>query len=333
MTVSNQPNDAPLVSVVTPFFNSAAYLDECISSVRAQSYKNIEYILVDNCSTDGSADIARRYAAADERIQFKANERFLGQVENYNQALWNISPRSAFCVIAQADDALDTEHVAHLSELIAGSDSVGVATSYFLEGNRVKGGPVARGETVLHGKRVCQLTLRGELFVFGPPSTYMYRSSIVRSRKEFFDASRLHEDTDVLFRILDEWDLGFSHEILSFVRIGNPSITSSVAEFEPFQLDRFIRVMSYADRFFNSAEASKLKRETERDYLSFLAHRFLLGSGKGFWDYHSGGLETIGYTVPKIRFALYVINELIDLIGNPVSTAKSVLRFLQQRYR
>ena len=62
-------SDQPLVSVVTPFYNTADYLRECIESVLAQTYTRFEYILVDNQSTDGSAEIAAEYSKRDSRIR------------------------------------------------------------------------------------------------------------------------------------------------------------------------------------------------------------------------------------------------------------------------
>ena len=59
----------PFVSVVTPFHNTGAYVEECIQSVLRQSYRNFEYILVDNASSDGSRDVAERYARTDSRIR------------------------------------------------------------------------------------------------------------------------------------------------------------------------------------------------------------------------------------------------------------------------
>src|SRR5207253_3419947 len=57
----------PLVSVVTPFYNTAKYLAQCIEGVLTQSYPEFEYILLDNCSTDGSREIAQIYARQDPR--------------------------------------------------------------------------------------------------------------------------------------------------------------------------------------------------------------------------------------------------------------------------
>ena len=62
----------PMISVLTPVYNGERYLAECIESVRAQTFTDWEYIIVDNCSEDGSADLAERYAATDERIDRKS---------------------------------------------------------------------------------------------------------------------------------------------------------------------------------------------------------------------------------------------------------------------
>src|SRR4051794_20650137 len=67
--VADRSDAEPLVSIVTPFHNTAPYLEECIRSVLAQTYTNYEYLLVDNASTDDGGEIAARYAEKDARIR------------------------------------------------------------------------------------------------------------------------------------------------------------------------------------------------------------------------------------------------------------------------
>ena len=51
----------PLVSIVTPSFNQGAFIKDCIESIAAQTYHNIEHIVVDGESTDETLDVLRRY--------------------------------------------------------------------------------------------------------------------------------------------------------------------------------------------------------------------------------------------------------------------------------
>ena len=119
----------PLVSVVTPFYNTRDFLAECIESVLHQTYTNYEYILVDNCSTDGSSDIAKQYAARfPDKIRLLHTESFLSQVQNYNFALSCISPQSKYCKIVQADDWIFPDCLRSMVEVAEAHPNVGIVS-------------------------------------------------------------------------------------------------------------------------------------------------------------------------------------------------------------
>ena len=63
------PNTTPLVSVIVPVYNVRPYLDQCLASIAAQTYANIEAIVVDDGSTDGCAAICDGWAAKDPRFR------------------------------------------------------------------------------------------------------------------------------------------------------------------------------------------------------------------------------------------------------------------------
>lgn len=58
-----------LISIIVPVYNVESYLEQCIDSILAQTYKNLEIILVDDGSTDRSGEICDRYAEQDSRIR------------------------------------------------------------------------------------------------------------------------------------------------------------------------------------------------------------------------------------------------------------------------
>jgi glycosyltransferase involved in cell wall biosynthesis len=192
MRVANEP----LVSVVTPFYNTAEHLGECIESVLGQSYQNWEYCLVNNCSDDGSDDVAKRYAAEDERIRVVENTEFLSQVQNYNHALRQISPGSRYTKIVQADDWMFPECLERMVRLAEDNRSAGIVGAYRLYGTTVRNCGLPYTTTVIDGKEACRFMLSRSEQIFGSPTSILFRSEILRSRDPFYSEDSLFEDTE-----------------------------------------------------------------------------------------------------------------------------------------
>ena len=60
---------SPLISVIVPVYNAGLYLDQCLKSIVDQSYRQLEILVVDDGSTDGSAEMCDRWAGRDDRIR------------------------------------------------------------------------------------------------------------------------------------------------------------------------------------------------------------------------------------------------------------------------
>jgi glycosyltransferase involved in cell wall biosynthesis len=93
----------PLVSICIPTYNSAAFLKEAIDSARRQTYDNLEIVVSDNASTDGTQEMVA--AIPDPRIRYYRNRANLGMVANFRRVL--AESRGKYVCLLNSDDLMD----------------------------------------------------------------------------------------------------------------------------------------------------------------------------------------------------------------------------------
>jgi glycosyltransferase involved in cell wall biosynthesis len=129
--------DQPTVSIVTPSYNQARYLEHTIRSVLDQDYPNLEYIIVDGGSTDGSVDIIKRYA---NNLAWWTSEKDMGQTDAINKGF----NRAHGDILAwlNSDDTYEPNAISEAVRYLLDHPEIGLVygdTNYINEEGRVLG--------------------------------------------------------------------------------------------------------------------------------------------------------------------------------------------------
>jgi glycosyltransferase involved in cell wall biosynthesis len=283
-------------------------------------------LLVDNASTDGGGDIAQEYAARDPRLRVYRTPGHLPQLANYNFALAAISDRSVYCKVVLADDWIFPQCLEAMVNAAERHPTVGLVSAYHLEGTEVRGDGLPYGGQRFSGKAVCREQLLNGKFFLGSHSTVMYRADLVRERRPFYDEGVLHADTEAGYRILLDWDLGFVHQVLSFIRVESESISGRVRDFNPHLLDKLVVLTRYGPAVLTPAEYETTLADVSGRYWRYLGRRALRRRPSAFWNYHARGLATIGQRLSSTRLVRYGGAAVVDMLLHPKETLADLRR-------
>lgn len=110
-----------LISVIIPVYNNEKYFRKCISSVINQTYKNIEIIIINDCSTDNSEKIILEYKAKDKRIIYLSNEENIGAGRSRNIGIEQ--SRGKYIYFLDSDDYIEKTAITELHNGIKENDS------------------------------------------------------------------------------------------------------------------------------------------------------------------------------------------------------------------
>jgi glycosyltransferase involved in cell wall biosynthesis len=292
----------PLVSVVTPVYNGAEYLAECIESVFNQTYQNWEYVISDNCSADGSLELARSYEARDPRVRVVAEEVFLDQLASANRSLREISPDSKYTKVLHADDWMFPECLERMVGIAERDPNVGIVGAYRLEETRITLDGIPHSRSIIPGREMGRSTLISSPFpyVLGSPSSLLVRSDLIRERDPFYDPTfpfgkqyALTEDQDVCCEIFRTNDFGFVHQVLTFTRRPEGSPFADFVRLGAHLPERINLLTKHGTAFLTQAEYQRSLAVLIAQYSSFLLARFPRLLNPAFRAYHATAIGSL----------------------------------------
>lgn len=181
--------EVPLVSVVMANYNNVRFLPEAIESVLAQTYRNFEFFIVDDGSTDNSSEVIKTYLEKDSRIHYIQNERNLGQSLTRNIAIELASGK--YVVIVDSDDICLPNRLERQVLFMENNSEIGVLGTgfYTFTANKNQYKP---GYVQSDGLR------NGKVWVHNP--TCMIRKSVYESFGYYDPKFDNAEDVELYFR-------------------------------------------------------------------------------------------------------------------------------------
>ena len=113
--IQSSANGEFLISVIVPVYNVEMYLTECVESIQQQTYKNLEIILIDDGSTDGSGIMCDSFSSTDHRVKVIHKENG-GLV-----SAWQCGTKAAsseYIIYVDSDDWIERDHIRDLAQAL-----------------------------------------------------------------------------------------------------------------------------------------------------------------------------------------------------------------------
>ena len=301
----------PAVSVCVPTFNYGRFLPDLIKSVLAQTFRDFELVVVDNASTDETAELMEGFVRSDPRIRYYSNSENVGIVKNFNRALGYAA--ADYVKILCADDLLAPTALEKSLAAIQDKPEVSlVVTGRLLVDLCLQ--PVGYAsyctkDGSVDGGRVIDRCLFGTNYV-GEPSAVLFRR---KQAAPGFDESYPHLlDMAMWFHLLEQGRLACIPEPLTYIRQHKNQITQDNRRTGQLVEDKKRIFSAYIDKQY-------VRKTALRVYL------WRLRTAYNAWKGAGGGDRGISEFLPRIWFyALLPAVVAADLLGRAVSRVRAI---------
>lgn len=189
-------NPNPLVSVIVPVFQVENTLEECLESIELQVYKNLEIILIDDGSTDGSASICLKHAEHDERIRVVTQAN--GGLASARNAGLDCA-RGDYLIFVDSDDCIASDHISFLCSLLEEEECDIAVTNLTPFTDVAPAGAFEASLLEYSGEEaVMELFYQGAFDTCAPAK--LYRAALWKGIR--FPVGYIHEDLPTVYKVL-----------------------------------------------------------------------------------------------------------------------------------
>lgn len=306
--------DQPLVVIATPVYNGEAFLRETMESVQAQTYPNLVHLVIDNASTDGTADIIADFMDAKIPVKCVKHETLLPQMANWNSTIEHIDPSAKWFRLLCADDLMMPNAVTEMVAIGESDSEIGVVGCIHDNNGEIEPPHWPEEQTVFEGPAAQRRFFDNCGLIIAPHM--LIRTDALRQTSPFFDEVNNAADTDAILRTLTDWKYGFCHQHLAHTRVHDATVTSvDVAPKKLYLFDWFLYLHRYAESAYGPIEGAAMKRRYRRHYLRRLVRMRRSGIDKSVWDTHMERLERLGEKPSPLDFVDSAIDRVLIKIG------------------
>lgn len=189
-----------IISVIIPVYNTKNYLNKCIDSVLRQTYKNIEIIIIDDGSTDGSAELCDMYAKKDKRIKVLHKENSgVSDARNHGLKI----AKGKYIGFVDSDDYIEETMYEYLYNLIKKNNAdMSICNVFLVEGKSIREQNTNKGVEI---KQLNKLQVLDEILLDRNIQSYscnkLFKKELFKDVK--YPSGKKYEDIQTIFYLLE----------------------------------------------------------------------------------------------------------------------------------
>jgi glycosyltransferase involved in cell wall biosynthesis len=228
------------IFILIPAYNLGLYIDDAIKSIQAQTYSDWELLVLDDCSTDSTIEVVKKYVSTDSRIRYIRNEQNLGMLKNWNKGISYC--RSKYFLKLDGDDIVHQDMLQSSLNIleIDANDSIGIVFTRYSnidqDGNIIKDSEIVLPEFARDKTFSCtSLVSEGASKML---SYEVLRQGLALIRTKVFaelgayrvllsERTQAATDTEFYFRVGCHYKIYCINKVLYYYRVHPRSISSA----------------------------------------------------------------------------------------------------------